>query len=231
MKDSGNPEVMALLLQLVKENSGVLVAEQDGDSSFFELGLDSLFLTQFSVSLASRFGVKLTFRQLSAQFDTLNKLAGFLREASATGASGLAVPAPAPLAACAPQSAPRAARAAPTTRAAPAAGQGDPLIQLFLGQLDVMQRQLDALAEVLVPAPASDAGQSSQPPMPAAVATPTRRPAPPAAPDAGNAIAAPAVLDAARPPVPGARLGRDPAGQPAWFVPKADQPGKYVKLV
>jgi glutamate-1-semialdehyde aminotransferase len=37
-------------------------------------------------------------------------------------------------------------------------------------------------------------------------------------------------LDAASPPVPGARLGRDADGKPAWFVPNPDAPGKYVKV-
>jgi glutamate-1-semialdehyde aminotransferase/acyl carrier protein len=40
----------------------------------------------------------------------------------------------------------------------------------------------------------------------------------------------PRAFDASSPPVPGARLGRDPAGNPAWFAPNPDQPGKYVKL-
>ncbi len=37
-------------------------------------------------------------------------------------------------------------------------------------------------------------------------------------------------LDARQPPVPGARLGRDRNGDPAWFVPHPEQPGKYVKV-
>jgi len=37
-------------------------------------------------------------------------------------------------------------------------------------------------------------------------------------------------LDASRPPVPGARLGRDPEGKPAWYVPDPGQAGRYVKL-
>jgi glutamate-1-semialdehyde aminotransferase len=37
-------------------------------------------------------------------------------------------------------------------------------------------------------------------------------------------------FDADAPPVPGARLGRDPSGNPAWFAPNPDEPGKYVKL-
>lgn len=36
--------------------------------------------------------------------------------------------------------------------------------------------------------------------------------------------------DASRPPVPGARLGRDPDGKPAWFVPNPAEPGKYMRL-
>jgi glutamate-1-semialdehyde aminotransferase len=36
--------------------------------------------------------------------------------------------------------------------------------------------------------------------------------------------------DATQPPVPGARLGRDPQGNPAWYVPSPADPAKYVKL-
>ena len=42
-------------------------------------------------------------------------------------------------------------------------------------------------------------------------------------------VEAPA-FDAGRPPVPGARLGKDPDGNPAWFVPNPDAPGKYMKV-
>ncbi|KAF1007337.1 MAG: Phthiocerol synthesis polyketide synthase type I PpsE [Luteibacter sp.] len=37
-------------------------------------------------------------------------------------------------------------------------------------------------------------------------------------------------FDAAAPPMPGARLGKDPDGQPAWFVPHPDTPGKYLRV-
>jgi amino acid adenylation domain-containing protein len=39
-----------------------------------------------------------------------------------------------------------------------------------------------------------------------------------------------AAIEASRPPVPGARLGRDTDGKPAWYVPNPTEPGKYVKL-
>ncbi|WP_342315191.1 amino acid adenylation domain-containing protein [Lysobacter sp. FW306-1B-D06B] len=38
------------------------------------------------------------------------------------------------------------------------------------------------------------------------------------------------VMDASKPVVPGARLGREPDGTPAWFVPNPAEPGKYMKV-
>ena len=38
------------------------------------------------------------------------------------------------------------------------------------------------------------------------------------------------LFDASKPPVPGARLGRDADGTPAWFVPNPDSPGKFLKV-
>ncbi|HKX44511.1 MAG TPA: aminotransferase class III-fold pyridoxal phosphate-dependent enzyme, partial [Burkholderiaceae bacterium] len=38
------------------------------------------------------------------------------------------------------------------------------------------------------------------------------------------------LADASRPPVPNAKLGRDKDGRPAWFVPDANAPGKYLKV-
>ena len=32
------------------------------------------------------------------------------------------------------------------------------------------------------------------------------------------------------PPAPGARLGRDPNGNPGWFLPDPNQPGKYLQV-
>jgi glutamate-1-semialdehyde aminotransferase/malonyl CoA-acyl carrier protein transacylase/acyl carrier protein len=46
-----------------------------------------------------------------------------------------------------------------------------------------------------------------------------------------NVPAAQAVMDASRPPLPGARLGREPDGRPCWFVPNPDAPGKFMKVV
>ncbi len=36
--------------------------------------------------------------------------------------------------------------------------------------------------------------------------------------------------DRNRPPQPGARLGKDPQGNPAWYIPDPDRPGKYLQV-
>ena len=37
-------------------------------------------------------------------------------------------------------------------------------------------------------------------------------------------------FDASKPPVPGARLGKEPNGRPAWFVPHPEDPKRYLKV-
>jgi amino acid adenylation domain-containing protein len=37
-------------------------------------------------------------------------------------------------------------------------------------------------------------------------------------------------FDRNTPPQPGARLGRDPEGNPAWYIPDPDRPGKYLQV-
>ncbi|HEX4337016.1 MAG TPA: amino acid adenylation domain-containing protein [Polyangiaceae bacterium] len=49
-------------------------------------------------------------------------------------------------------------------------------------------------------------------------------------PKPARAAQVPQALDASKPPVPGARLGRDPNGNPAWFVPNPSEQGKYMKV-
>ncbi|MEO9063627.1 MAG: hypothetical protein ABI277_04800, partial [Burkholderiaceae bacterium] len=45
-----------------------------------------------------------------------------------------------------------------------------------------------------------------------------------------RAATAASAFDASLPPTPGARLGRDAEGNPAWFVANPDVPGKYMKV-
>ena len=50
--------------------------------------------------------------------------------------------------------------------------------------------------------------------------------------EVGNlvATASSGKFDSQRPPQAGARLGKDPNGNPAWYIPDLERPGKYLQL-
>lgn len=72
------PGIRAALADLLRTLSGVEI--DDGNRPFTEYGLDSLFLTQLGQAVESRFGVRVTFRQLVRDLATLNAVAEFLEK-------------------------------------------------------------------------------------------------------------------------------------------------------
>ncbi|MEO8615082.1 MAG: amino acid adenylation domain-containing protein [Luteolibacter sp.] len=69
-------DIPTRLRALVLDLSGVIVS--DDNASFMELGFDSLFLTQASQAVHSRFGVKVTFRQMLGDLSSVASLAKYL---------------------------------------------------------------------------------------------------------------------------------------------------------
>ena len=63
------------LKDLITDLSGTDLADAESDASFLELGFDSLFLTQLTQSIQSKFRVKLTFRQIMESYPSLDSLA------------------------------------------------------------------------------------------------------------------------------------------------------------
>ena len=63
-----------IVANLFEELSGIATGPETFDTSFLELGFDSLFLTQVTQSLQRKFGVKVTFRQIVEQFSTITSL-------------------------------------------------------------------------------------------------------------------------------------------------------------
>jgi len=63
---------------ILYDASGIELHEMQPDCTFIEMGLDSLLLTQVSISLTKKFNVPVTFRNLNEQFDTIELLAGHL---------------------------------------------------------------------------------------------------------------------------------------------------------
>ncbi|RJQ48582.1 MAG: aminotransferase class III-fold pyridoxal phosphate-dependent enzyme [Desulfobacteraceae bacterium] len=70
--------ILGDLKKLFGELAGQDLVEADPDGSLFDLGFDSLLLTQASAALKNRFGVKVSFRELLESFTTLNDLAAHL---------------------------------------------------------------------------------------------------------------------------------------------------------
>jgi amino acid adenylation domain-containing protein len=111
-----SPDLAARLRAMVLDLSGIVV--DDDSASFTELGFDSLFLTQASQAIHSKFGVKITFRQMLGDLSSVASLAKHL--AAEMPASTL------PVAVTAPATAP----------------VGTPLEQLMANNLQLMQAML-----------------------------------------------------------------------------------------
>ncbi|MCC7373361.1 MAG: amino acid adenylation domain-containing protein [Verrucomicrobiales bacterium] len=72
------PTLLSDLRVVLGELAGQDLASANSSSTFFELGFDSLLLTQASSALKARFGVKVTFRQLLVDLTTLDALAHYI---------------------------------------------------------------------------------------------------------------------------------------------------------
>jgi natural product biosynthesis luciferase-like monooxygenase protein len=158
-------EVIAVLNHL----SGRDLKGADSSASFFDLGFDSLLLTQASQSLRQKFGVKISFRQLLEDLVTIDALSSYLD--NKVSADKFAAPAPVaaqPVAKPAQQvSAPVATPAvAPVPQLDLAASldpaAGDVMNRVVRQQLQLMSRQLDLLRGAGLGAPAELNGHGSE---------------------------------------------------------------------
>ena len=88
----------------------------------------------------------------------------------------------------------------------------------------------DASSPYEAPAVESAPGEVASSPheAPRWKAPPTSRRSPPRLPPEVTPLPQQAEMDAANPIVPGARLGREPDGQPAWFVADPARPDRYL---
>ena len=68
------------LKSILEEASGIEMEQADIQSSFIEMGLDSLLLTQVSLLIKKEFSVPVSFRQLNESCGSLDLLASFLDE-------------------------------------------------------------------------------------------------------------------------------------------------------
>ncbi len=72
------------IIQLLEEATGFSESQLDYDTSFIQLGLDSLLLTQVALSIRRDLGVHITFRQLLEEYNSIRLLAQFVESKSST---------------------------------------------------------------------------------------------------------------------------------------------------
>lgn len=199
-------QVLATLCSALEEISGIEVSPSEADVPFLELGLDSLFLTQFAISVQKKFSTKVSFRELQEEWPTLGSLADHLAPTVAAAAPPpratpasppVAGPSPQPLAAVpAPSAAFAAVPQVPAVNLAALSALGNgqnggALSALIAAQLSLMTQQLALLTGASLPATAQFAPAPQPEATPAPL--PTHSPAP--APVAQASNGAPAAAD------------------------------------
>ena len=133
-----------VVASLFEELSGIATGPESFDTTFLELGFDSLFLTQVTQTLQRRFKVKVTFRQIVEKFSTIQSLADHLDSILPADAFPAEAPTPAAVAA-----APTIAAPAVTLPMPPAGAGGSSIEELIKAQMQAMtqlfQQQLAAV--------------------------------------------------------------------------------------
>ncbi len=71
-------KIASRVRELLEDASGIEMLHYQEDATFFEIGFDSLIMTQVAAILKKEFNIAITFRQLSDQLSTINSLTEYL---------------------------------------------------------------------------------------------------------------------------------------------------------
>jgi glutamate-1-semialdehyde aminotransferase/acyl carrier protein len=171
-------ELIRKVKEILEDASGIELHSADPNSSFVELGLDSLLLTQVALNLKKSFNLPISFRQLNEEYGSLNLLVAYL-DASLPPDPVQPQPQAQPLAQPQPQSQPQPMAYTPQS-AAPVyipSGNNATVIGLISQQIQLLAQQI-ALLQGGVPAPApTPIPMPQQPQTPQASAAPGFTPA------------------------------------------------------
>jgi glutamate-1-semialdehyde aminotransferase/acyl carrier protein len=182
--------IIPILKEVFEEASG---NEVNGDltTTFLEMGMDSLFLTQVSMALSKKFKVKITFRQLLEEYTNLDQLSQFIdsalpaealpvqkTESSSTAVTPAAAPSDGRASVVVPPKA-NVPRMMPAFTASSPSAPAGALEQLISQQLELMARQIELLGGgAVVPdalpaaSPAAELPSNASEAQSAAVSTP-----------------------------------------------------------
>ena len=157
------PAIEAEVKAVLKNLSGRDLSGIDTATTFFDLGFDSLLLTQAGTSFRQKFGVKITFRQLLEDLVSIAAVSAYLDEKMPADKFAGAPPKPAPVAKPAPMARPVATTPIDTSAFVTTEGATS-VERLVKMQLQIMAQQLEALRGGGVPAELNGAAE-----IPAAV--------------------------------------------------------------
>ncbi|MCH5597896.1 acyltransferase domain-containing protein [Niabella ginsengisoli] len=199
---------------ILGEASGNDISDTNPHFSFIELGFDSLLLTQVASSFKKEFRVPVTFRQLSEEYDTLDKLSTYLDSTL-----------PADVYSAAKKEKPKAASKIVETNVPVDDVDNKALLQTILQQINILTQQVAELQKSQMPTGISPVGTNGN------NHSLTKN-------DLQNSYTIEAntnhrdvkILDNSNPPVPGAKLGKDQNGNPAWFIADSNNPGRYLQI-
>ncbi len=188
--DPRHDQTLTTLCEILEETSGIDVTPDDADAPFLELGLDSLFLTQFAITVQRKFDVDVTFRKLQEDCPTMATLADLIvaelppmavrtPPISEAAVAQPKAPAPGPIAAPeVPAAQVLAAQVPAPAFMAPTTPSPLPTTSAAVntGVLGLIEQQLQLTAQLLR---AVSGGQAQAVPVPAAtVAAPVPQPLP-----------------------------------------------------
>ena len=77
---SPKDQLITELKEILESSSGIELEGVSNDTTFLDMGLDSLFLTQVALTLQKKFKTRITFRQLNEDLCDLDRLADFLED-------------------------------------------------------------------------------------------------------------------------------------------------------
>ncbi len=138
-------KLISEIRELLEDTSGMDLSNADSSTTFFEMGLDSLFLTQAGISIKKQFSVAVSFRQLIEELPTLEDLATFIDgELPPEEAKPVALTAP-PASASAHPAIAALPAAAPVLGAPPPIAGNSAIENIISQQMQIMSQQLQML--------------------------------------------------------------------------------------
>lgn len=136
MNDNEKRQLIDSIKLVLAEVAGKDLSDVDPRATFFEMGFDSLLLTQVATQIRNRFKVKITFRQLLGELSSIDGVAKYLKSMNEEVL---------PLQSTQESNQTVASRQVSTNNRAPHPAAGSVLERVINEQLKLMERQIELL--------------------------------------------------------------------------------------